>query len=76
MILISGLVQTGFCMNGVKYAKDYQDKDKQAHQGTQNERTGLDKDWHDFKVNADIQIAKNDKRIAEFKVKIKGAKED
>ena len=76
MMLIAGLVQTGFCINRVNYAKDYQDKDKQAHQGTQNERTGLDKDWHDFIVNADIQIEKNDKRIAEFKVKIKSAKED
>jgi hypothetical protein len=76
MMLIAGLVQTGFGMNGVKYAKDYQDKEKQAHKGVMNERTGLDKDWHDFKAKADIQIDKNDKRIAEFKVKIKGAKED
>ena len=71
MMLIAGLVQTGFCINGDKYAKDYQDKDKQAHQGVKNERTGLDKDWHDFKVEAGLKIDANVKKIGEFKVKIK-----
>jgi len=71
MMLIAGLAQTGFCKSGVNYAKDYQDNDKQAHQGVKNERTGFDKDWHDFKVDAGIKINENEKRIGELKVKIK-----
>ena len=71
MMLIAGLAQTGFCISGDKYAKDYQDNDKQAHQGVKNERTGFDKDWHDFKVDAGIKINENEKRIGELKVKIK-----
>jgi hypothetical protein len=72
MILITGLVQTGFSRNG----RDYQDQDKQDNPSEKKEQSGFDKEWKKFKVNADIQIDKNDKRIAEFKVKIKGAKED
>jgi hypothetical protein len=71
MMLVAGLVQTGFCINGNKYSKDYQDKDQQVHQGTKNDRTGFDKDWHDFKVDAGIKINANEKRIGELKVKIK-----
>jgi hypothetical protein len=73
MMLIAGLVQTGFCINGDKYAKDYQDKDKQANQGIKNDSTGFDKDWHDFKADAGIKINANEKRIGELQVKIKAS---
>ena len=76
MILITGLVQTGFCQNSGNDAKDKEDQYKPAHQSGMKEESGFDKEWKKFKVNADIQIDKNEKRIAEFKVKIKGAKED
>ena len=76
LMLIAGSVLTGFYLNTDKYGKDYQDKDKQADQGVKKEQTGFDKEWQKFKHNADIKINKNEKRIAEFKVKIKGAKED
>ena len=76
MILITGLVQTGFCQNSGNDAKDNKDQDKHAVQSGKKEESGFDKEWKKFKVNANIQIDKNDKRIAEFKVKIKGAKED
>ena len=72
MIFMTGLVQTGFSGTG----RDYQNQDKQANPSEKKEQSGFDKEWKKFKANADIQIDKNDKRIAEFKVKIKSAKED
>jgi hypothetical protein len=76
MMLIAGLVQSGFCMNRVNYAKDFQDKDKQAQQGVMHENTGFDKDWHDFKVNAELKINANEKKIGELQVKIKASGKD
>jgi hypothetical protein len=73
MLLTAGLAQTGFCVNGINYAKDYQDKDKQAHKGVMHENTGFDKDWHDFKVNAELKINANEKKIGELQVKIKNS---
>ena len=76
MMLIAGLVQTGYCINRVNYAKDYQDNEKQVHKGVMNERTGLDKDWHDFKVKAELKINANEKKIDKLQVKIKASGKD
>jgi hypothetical protein len=76
IMLIAGLVQTGFCQNGGNDAKDRQDQNKPAHQGVMNERTGFDKDWHDFKVDAGIKIDANEKKIGELQVKIKASGRD
>ena len=63
-------------MNGDKYVKNYQDNGKQANQGVKKEKTKFDKEWKEFKVNAEVKINANEKRIGEFKVKIKtGGKE-
>jgi hypothetical protein len=72
-MLIAGLVLTGFYMNRVKYVKDYQDKDKHANQGVKNAKSGFDKEWHEFKSDAELKISANEKKIDEFKVKIKTA---
>jgi hypothetical protein len=76
MMLIAGLVQTGFCLNSVNSARDYQDQDKQAHKGVMNAKTGFDKDWHDFKVDAEVKINANEKKIGELQVKIKKSGKD
>jgi uncharacterized protein YaiE (UPF0345 family) len=72
-MLIAGLVLTGFYMNRDKYVKNYQDKDKQASQGAKKEKSKFDKEWKEFKSNAELKINANEKRIDEFKVKIKTA---
>ena len=72
-MLIAGLVLTGFYMNRDKYDKNYQDKDKQASQGAKKEKAKFDKEWKEFKSNAELKINANEKRIGEFKVKIKTA---
>jgi hypothetical protein len=75
-MLITGLVLSGFSMNRDKYVKNYQDKDKQASQGAKKEKTKFDKEWKEFKSNAEIKINANEKRIGEFKVKIKTASKE
>jgi hypothetical protein len=72
IVIVAGSLLTGFCINGYKYVKDYQDKDKQAHEG-QKKESGIYQEWKDFKSNADIQINVNEKRIGELKVKIKAS---
>ena len=72
-MLIAGLVLSGFSMNRDKYVKNYQDKDKQASQGAKKEKSKFDKEWKEFKSNAELKINANEKRIDEFKVKIKTA---
>ena len=75
-MLIAGLVLTGFYMNRDKYVKNYQDKDKQASQGAKKEKSKFDKEWKEFKSNAKLKINANEKRIDEFKVKIKTASKE
>ena len=45
-----------------------------TNQVLKNTKTGFDKDWKNFKVDANLKIKANEKSIAEFKFKIK--KED
>ena len=71
ILLITGLVLTGFYINRDKIVKNAQDNGKQANQGLKNAKTGFDKEWHEFKSDAELKINANEKRIGEFKVKIK-----
>jgi len=58
-------------MNQDGKAKVQQDDGKQAHQGLKNSKTGFDKEWNEFKSDAEIKINANEKRVDEFKLKIK-----
>jgi hypothetical protein len=76
ILLMTGLVLTGFNIDIDKNVKDYQDKDKQAGQGLKKEKTGFDQEWKEFKSNAELKIAANEKKIDEFKVKVRSAGKD
>ena len=76
LLLIAGLILTGFYTNLDKKVKNVQDNGKQANQGVKKEKTKFDKEWKEFKSNAEIKINSNEKRIGEFKVKIKTAGKD
>src|ERR1035437_8498713 len=65
ILLIAGLVLTGFYINRDKKIENVQDNGKQANQGMKKEKAKFDKEWKEFKSNAEL------KRNAEFKVKIK-----
>ena len=69
--LITLSILTGFNMNQYGKINVQQNDSKQAHQGLKNANTGFDKEWHEFKSDAEIKINANEKRIDEFKVKIK-----
>ena len=71
IMLIAGSILTGFNMNRDKIVKNAQDNGKQANQGLKNAKTGFNKEWHEFKSDAELKINANEKRIGEFKVKIK-----
>jgi hypothetical protein len=73
IMLIAGLVLTGFYLNRDQKVEDAQDNGKQANQGLKNAKTGFDKEWQQFKNDAELKINANEKRIVEFKVKIKTA---
>jgi hypothetical protein len=75
-ILVAGSLLTGFCMNEYKNIKDYQNKDKQAHEGLKKAEIGIDQEWKEFKVNAEVKINANEKRIDKLKIKIKAANQD
>ena len=75
-MFIAGLVLAGSNMNRDKYVKDYQDKEKQASQGTKEEKSKFDKEWKEFKANAAVKIDANEKRIEQLKVKIKTASKE
>jgi uncharacterized protein HemX len=71
ILLIAGLALTGFYINRDKKVENVQDKGKQSNQDLKNAKTGFDKEWHEFKSDAELKIDANEKRIGEFKVKIK-----
>ena len=75
-MLIAGLILTGFYTNLDKKVKNAQDNGKQANQGVKKEKTKFDKEWKEFKVNAEVKINANEKRIGEFKVRIKTASKE
>jgi len=76
IMLIAGSILTGFNMNRDKIVKDVQDNGKQANQGLKNAKTGFDKEWHEFKSDAELKINANEKRIKEFKMKIKASSKE
>jgi ribosomal protein L30E len=71
MVLLAVSVFSGFGMNRNNKVENAQDSSKLANQSSKNAKTGFDKEWHKFKSDAEIKIKDNEKRIGEFKVKIK-----
>jgi F0F1-type ATP synthase membrane subunit b/b' len=71
MVLLVVSAFSGFSMNRNNKVENAQDSSKQVNQGVKNAKTGFDKEWHKFKNDAELKINANEKRIDEFKVKIK-----
>jgi flagellar hook protein FlgE len=70
LVLVAGSVISGYNINSEKRTE----KVNKTYQIMKNTKTGFEKDWKNFKVDANLKIKANEKSIAEFKVKIK--KED
>ena len=67
LVLVAGSVISGYNINGEKRVENA----NQTNQVLKNTKTGFDKDWKNFKVDANLKIKANEKSIAEFKVKMK-----
>ena len=75
IFLISGLLSTGTNLAQETKVDAAKEKVKQANQELNNAQAENDKEWRQFKNDADLKISANEKSIAEFKEKIKTADE-
>ena len=69
--LIAGSILTGCNSNQENKVENAKENVKQASQDLKDAQVQYDKEWQQFKSDADLKISANEKSIAEFKVKIK-----
>jgi hypothetical protein len=70
-MLIAGSILTG-CNSNRENKVDYAKENvKQASQDLKDAQVQYEKEWQQFKSDADLKITDNEKSIAELKVKIK-----
>jgi len=75
IVLIGGSLLTGLTIAQETKVDAAKEKVKQANQELNNAQAENDKEWRQFKNDADLKISANEKSIAEFKEKIKTADE-
>ena len=75
VLLIAGSVLTG-CDKNRDNKADAKEEVQKANQALLDAQTQYEKEWQQFKSDADLKISNNEKRIDEFKAEIKktGAK--
>jgi phage-related minor tail protein len=74
IVIVAVSVLTGYKVNREKKLGYTNENLQQAKQDLKDAQSEFNKDWKQFKVDANLKIKANEKSIAEFKVKIK--KED
>ncbi|MHB9040546.1 MAG: sll1863 family stress response protein [Melioribacteraceae bacterium] len=75
IVLITGLLLTGISFAQATKVEAAKEKVKAAKLELKDAQGESDKEYRQFKADADLKIAANEKNIAEFKVKIKTADE-
>lgn len=75
IVLITGLLLTGISFAQATKVEAAKEKAKAAKLELKDAQGESDKEYRQFKADADLKIAANEKSIAEFKVKIKTADE-
>jgi hypothetical protein len=70
-MIVAVSVLTGYKVNREKKLGYTNENLQQSNQGLKNTESGFEKDWKQFKVNANLKIKANEKSIAEFKLKMK-----
>jgi len=73
IVLIAGAVFTGCNVNRENKVEEAKENVKQANQDLKVTQAQYDKEWQQFKSDAELKINANEKRIDEFKVEIKTA---
>jgi len=71
MVIVAISVLTGYKINREKKLGYADANSNRTNQVLKNTQTGFEKDWKQFKVDANLKINANEKSIAELKVKIK-----
>jgi hypothetical protein len=71
IVLIAGSILTGCNSNRENKVEDSKENVQKASQDLKDAQVQYDKEWQQFKSDADLKISANEKSIAEFKVKIK-----
>ena len=72
-LLIGGSVFTG-CNNKRENVEDAKDNVKEAKQELKDAQIQYEKEWQQFKSDAELKINANEKKISEFRAGIKTAK--
>jgi hypothetical protein len=70
-IIAAGSAFTGCSSNREKINEDTKESVKQANQDVKETQVEIDKDWQQFKSDAQVKINDNEKKIDEFRVDIK-----
>jgi outer membrane murein-binding lipoprotein Lpp len=73
IVFIAGSVAAGCNVNREKKVEDAKENVKEADQDLVNAEDQYAKDWQQFKSEAELKIAANEKSIDEFKKEIKTA---
>ncbi len=71
--LIAGSVLTGCDTNREKKVEDAKENVQQANQDLKDAQAEYEKEWQQFKSDAELKISANEKSIDELKVEIKTA---
>ena len=73
ILLIAGSVLTGCNSNREKRVEDAKENVKQANQDLKDAQAQYEKEWQQFKSDAELKINANEKKISEFRAGIKTA---
>jgi uncharacterized protein involved in exopolysaccharide biosynthesis len=70
-VLFGGSLLTGCYMDRGKKADDVKETGNQANQDLKDAQNKFEKEWQEFKSDAELKISANETRIDEIKVEIK-----
>ena len=73
ILIIAGAILTGCNVNREKKVEDAKENVNQANQELKEAQAEYDREWQQFKTDAEFKIDANQKRIDELKLEIKTA---
>jgi len=71
IVFFTGALLTGCNTNREKRVEDAKENVEQANQDLKDARAEYEKDWQQFKTDAELKISANEKKISDFKALIK-----
>lgn len=71
IVFFAGALLTGCNTNREEKVEDAKENVEQANQDLKDARAEYEKDWQQFKTDAELKISANEKKISDFKALIK-----